>query len=98
MRGEVFDRPATYELMHERWNRIYYPLRYGLGTMQYKIGRLYAPGSESLTLVGHTGVNGSWLFYSPGLGVVVAGTVNQIRGRTKPFRLIPRVLRACFAD
>lgn len=96
--GEVFERPVTYELMHERWNRIYYPLRYGLGTMQYRIGRLYAPGSESLTLVGHAGLNGSWLFYSPRLGVVTAGTVNQIRGRTKPFRVIPRVLRACFAD
>lgn len=96
--GEVFDRPGTYEVMHERWNRIYYPLRYGLGTMKYKIGRLYAPGSQSLTLVGHSGVNGSWLFHSAELGVVVAGTVNQIRGRSKPFRLMPRVLRACFAD
>jgi D-alanyl-D-alanine carboxypeptidase len=95
--GELFERPETYESMHERWNRIYYPLRYGLGTMRYRVGRLYAPGSKAVNLIGHSGLNGSWLFYCPELGVLTTGTVNQIEGRTKPFRIMPQVLRACFA-
>jgi len=41
---------------------------------------------------GHTGVNGSWLFHSPELDVIVAGTVDQMTAGAVPFRLVPRLL------
>jgi CubicO group peptidase (beta-lactamase class C family) len=60
-RGDVFQDPATYGLMHERWNRIFSPIRYGLATMRYRVARLFGPGRRAVTLVGHSGSTGSWL-------------------------------------
>ncbi|HEX6208313.1 MAG TPA: serine hydrolase domain-containing protein [Actinomycetota bacterium] len=93
-RGEVFRDRATYRLMHERWNRIFYPMRYGLATMRYRIPRLFAPGRRTLTLVGHSGATGSWLFHCPELDLVLTGTVDETSARAVPFRFLPRVLKA----
>jgi D-alanyl-D-alanine carboxypeptidase len=94
IRGELFDDPATYGLMHERWNRIGYPMRYGLGTMRFPINRLVGPGRRAATLVGHSGATGSWLFHCPELDVILSGTVDQARGRTIPFRFMAKLLQA----
>jgi D-alanyl-D-alanine carboxypeptidase len=94
VRGELFDDRATYGLMHERWNRIGYPLRYGLGTMRFPINRLVGPGRRAATLVGHSGATGSWLFHCPELDVILTGTVDQARGRTIPFRFMAKLLQA----
>jgi D-alanyl-D-alanine carboxypeptidase len=94
VRGELFEDPATYRLMHARWNRIGYPLRYGLGTMRFPVNRLMGPGRRPVTLVGHSGATGSWLFHCPELDVILTGTVDQIRGRTIPFRVMAQLLRA----
>jgi D-alanyl-D-alanine carboxypeptidase len=71
-----------------------FPLRYGLGTMIFRVGRLNAPGRRPVTLVGHSGSTGTWLFHCPELDVRLAGTVDQATGRTIPFRLMVRMLRA----
>lgn len=92
--GELFDDTSTYRLMQERWNRIGYPLRYGLGMMSYRIPRLLGPGRRPVTLIGHSGGTGSWLFHCPELDVFLAGTVDQVHGRAIPYRLMPKVLRA----
>lgn len=92
VRGEVFADPATAELRYERWNRIGYPLRYGLGTMRFPINRLVGPGRRPATLLGHSGATGSFLFHCPEFDVVLTGTVDQVRGRTIPFRLMARLL------
>jgi D-alanyl-D-alanine carboxypeptidase len=94
VRGELFADPATLALMHARWNRIGFPLRYGLGTMRFPVNRLAGPGRRPVTLVGHSGATGSWLFHCPELDVVLSGTVDQVRGRTIPFRLMATLLRA----
>jgi hypothetical protein len=47
--GQVFADPATAGLMQQRWNRIVYPLRYGLGMMQFRIARAMAPGRRPVT-------------------------------------------------
>jgi D-alanyl-D-alanine carboxypeptidase len=94
VRGELFEHAATYELMHERWNRIGYPLRYGLATMRFPVARPLGPGRRPVTLVGHSGATGSWLFHCPELDVILTGTVDQVRGRTIPFRFMARLLRA----
>jgi D-alanyl-D-alanine carboxypeptidase len=95
-RGAVFDDPATYRLFGERWNRIFYPMRYGLGMMRYPIGRPFAPGRRPATFVGHSGASGSGLFHCPELDVVITGTVDELGSRALPFRFFPRVLRALY--
>lgn len=94
LRGEPFRDPTTVEVLQERWNRVLYPLRYGLGMMRFDVGRLMAPGRRPVTLVGHSGASGSWAFHCPELDVTMAGTINQWAARAVPFRFMPRVLRA----
>jgi D-alanyl-D-alanine carboxypeptidase len=97
IRGDLFEDPATYRLMQERWNRIFYPMRYGLGMMRFPIARLFGPGRQAVTLIGHSGATGSWLFHCPELDVLLTGTVDEINARALPFRFLPKVLRAVHA-
>jgi D-alanyl-D-alanine carboxypeptidase len=93
--GELFSDPATYPFMEQRRNRVIWPLiHYGLGVMHFTVGRLNAPGRRPVTLVGHTGATGSWLFHCSELGVRVTGTVDEVTARAFPFRFMPKVLRA----
>lgn len=92
-RGEVFDDPRTARLLTERTRRLRgLPMRYGLGTMVFRLGRTMTAGRPPLTLVGHSGVSGTWLFWCPELGLTLAGTVDQVRGQGIPFRLMARLL------
>lgn len=92
--GEVFDDPRTVELLTERRNRLRNipVLRYGLGTMFFTVGRLMSAGRRPLTLVGHSGVTGTWLFYCPELDLHLTGTVDHPNGQALPFRLMARML------
>ncbi|GGP02975.1 beta-lactamase family protein [Nonomuraea glycinis] len=94
LKGELFKDPRTVGLLTERRNRLRNVpvLQYGLGTMIFTIGRLAAPSHSSATLVGHSGVTGTWLFHCPELDVHLAGTVDQIKGRAIPFRIMARCL------
>ena len=94
--GELFRDTATVALLTERANRLRnaFPLRYGLGTMIFHVGRLNAPGIRPMTLVGHSGATGTWLFHCPELDLHLVGTIDQADGRTQPFRLMVRMLRA----
>jgi D-alanyl-D-alanine carboxypeptidase len=96
--GELFEQPAITAVLTERANllRNMPPNRYGLGTWIFKVNRLIGPGRRPVTLVGHAGVTGSWLFHCPELDVHLAGTIDQatLLGRSGPFRLMARILRA----
>ena len=70
------------------------PNRYGVGTWIFRVGRLLAPGSKPITLVGHAGATGTWLFSAPELDVHLAGSVDQAAGQRMPFRLMVQMLRA----
>jgi D-alanyl-D-alanine carboxypeptidase len=91
--GRIFADPATYQLMQERWNRIFFPLEYGLGTMRLAMPRVMTLPFRVPELVGHSGSTGTWLYHCPELGLLLAGTVDQAVPRSLPFRLLPRVLR-----
>lgn len=94
--GGLFRDAGTVELLTERRNRLRNvpTMRYGLGTMIFPVNRLAGPDRRAVTLVGHSGSTGTWLFHCPELDVHLAGTVDQARGRAIPFRLMASVLRA----
>ena len=94
--GELFASPTTVGLLTERSNllRNMVPLRYGLATMGMRVGRLNGPGRRPVTLLGHAGVTGTWLFHCPELDLHLAGSVDQATGRRAPFRLMARMLQA----
>ncbi|MEU4834307.1 serine hydrolase domain-containing protein [Streptosporangium sp. NPDC023615] len=92
--GELFDDPRSLEPLTERRNRLRNipVLRYGLGTMFFTLGRLMSAGRRPVTLVGHSGVTGTWLFHCPELDLHLAGTVDQTGGQAVPFRFMARCL------
>ncbi|MBM3696534.1 MAG: beta-lactamase family protein [Actinobacteria bacterium] len=103
--GEAFADPATAGLMHRRFRRFGFPrsaaaiaspawpIEYGLGMMRFALSRPMAAGRRLPPLIGHTGSTASWLWYSPPLGLVLAGTADQATKAAFPFRAIPPALR-----
>lgn len=94
--GELFTDPRTVALLTERRNRLRNipMIRYGLGTMIFPVMRIAAPGRRPVTLIGHSGATGTWLFHCPELDLHLAGTVDQTTGQAIPFNLMARLLRA----
>ncbi|MGC0143648.1 serine hydrolase domain-containing protein [Pseudactinotalea sp. Z1732] len=93
--GHPFRDPGTPNLLTERANRLRNApgLRYGLGTMIFTVNRLMSPSHAPVTLVGHSGSTGTWLFTCPELGVHLAGTVDQTQANALPFHIMARCLR-----
>ena len=90
--GGVFQDPATWPRMQRRFNRVFFPVEYGLGVMRYAPPRWMSPTFAVPPVVGHTGSTATWLFHCPDLGVVLAGTFD-VASPPVPFRFLPRVLR-----
>lgn len=103
--GELFDKPDTAGLMGERWNRFGFPvdaatlrapgwpIEYGLGIMRFELPRLLTGFRRLPALFGHSGSTGTWLFHSPELDVIIAGTVDQVAAGALPYRFLPKILR-----
>lgn len=92
--GELHRHRSTVDTLTERSNRLRNApvLKYGLGTMYFTVNRLASAGRRPVTLIGHSGATGTWLFYCPELDVHVAGAVNQVKGQAIPFRIMARCL------
>ncbi|HVM14438.1 MAG TPA: serine hydrolase domain-containing protein [Egibacteraceae bacterium] len=95
-RGDLFEHPATVQRLTERANllRNMPPNRYGAGTWVFPVNRLIAPGRRPLTLVGHAGATGTWLYTCPELGIHLVGSVDQAKGERMPFSIMVQMLRA----
>jgi CubicO group peptidase (beta-lactamase class C family) len=103
--GQVFQDATTGELMYRRFRRFgiprsaaaiaspAWPIEYGLGMMRFAPSRAMAMGRRIPPLLGHTGSTASWLWYSPPLGLLLAGTVDQATKPSLPFRAIPQALQ-----
>lgn len=94
--GPLFTDPATRHVLTEQPHRLRNApvLRYGLGTMLFTVNRLTLPRVGPVTLVGHSGSTGTWLFTCPELRVRLAGTVDRTSAQKRPFRLMAACLRA----
>ncbi len=103
--GRVFADQTTGRLMQRRFNRFgiprsvasiaspAWPIEYGLGLMRFAPSRAMAMGRRLPPLLGHTGSTASWSWYSPPLGLLLAGTADQAAKAALPFRAIPLALR-----
>jgi D-alanyl-D-alanine carboxypeptidase len=90
--GRIVSRD-TLKLMHT-WRKLQFPLQYGYGTMYFKLPRFVNWVMKAAPLWGHSGSTGSFLYYSEDLNLYMAGSVNQVESKTKPFRLMLRVMKA----
>lgn len=94
MGGALF--PAEYLVdMQQRWNRIFYPLEYGVGIMRFALPRYYSPLRPVPPMVGHSGASGAVLYHVPRLDLYVSGTVNQVKKRSLSYRLLTRLVMTC---
>jgi CubicO group peptidase (beta-lactamase class C family) len=87
--GELFEAALLSEIMAD-WHRIFRPLEYGTGIMRFRLPAAYTGFRRVPPFYGHSGVSGTVLFRCPDLGLTVVGTVNQVRGRSRPYRLMVR--------
>lgn len=83
----------TLKLMHN-WHKLQFPLQYGYGTMYFKLPRFITMVMKVPPLWGHSGSTGSFLYYSEDLNLYIAGSINQVESKSKPFRLMLRVMKA----
>jgi CubicO group peptidase (beta-lactamase class C family) len=84
---------GTLKLMHH-WHKLQFPLQYGYGTMRFKLPWLISKMIKAPPLWGHSGSTGSFLYYSEDLNLYIAGTINQAGSKSKPFKLMLKVMRA----
>ena len=102
--GKLFKETKTAELMQGNWNRFglptdaaairlpRWPIKYSLGMMRLRMPRIFTPFKPVPSIIGHTGVSGSWLFYCKDLDLYLCGTVDQVLAAALPFRFVPKLL------
>jgi CubicO group peptidase (beta-lactamase class C family) len=90
--GDLFPNSYLPELYH--WNRIFFPLRYGMGIALFKLPRIFSPFSAMPEFIGHSGLSGAFAFYSPSRDLYLTGTVNQIHNPGTSFRMMLKVAAA----
>ena len=86
-------RKDTLDLMHD-WHKLRFPLQYGYGTMYFALPRFINVLAKVPPLWGHSGSTGSFLYYCEDLDLYMAGSINLTESNSKPFRLMPRVMKA----
>lgn len=89
--GALF--PKEYLSEMQNWNKIFFPLEYGVGVMRFKLPRIFSPFKAYPELIGHSGLSGAFAFFCPELKTYLTGTVNQVSSPGISFRLMLKLLR-----
>ena len=90
--GRIVSRDML-KLMHN-WHKLEFPLQNGFGTMYFKLPPIMTKVTKVSPLWGHSGSTGSFLYYSQDQDLYLAGTINQVDSKVKPFMLMMKVMRA----
>jgi len=72
--GKLF--PLDYIDELQEWNKIFPPMRAGVGIHLFKLPRIFDPTGAIPYFIGHSGLSGALAFYSPKENLYIAGTVN----------------------
>lgn len=92
MKGKLVSQ-TTLEAMQE-WTDESWGMYYGYGLRKIELNALDADLPE-LVAVGHSGANGSLMFYCPDLDLYLAGTLNQLEASKEAVLLMAKVLSYC---
>jgi D-alanyl-D-alanine carboxypeptidase len=74
--GKLF--PSSYINELQEWNKIFFPMRSGIGIHLFKLPWIFNPTGTVPYFIGHSGLSGALAYYSPKENVFIAGTVNQV--------------------
>jgi CubicO group peptidase (beta-lactamase class C family) len=82
--GRLFPEEYLPEL--QKWNRIFFPLRSGIGIHLFKLPWILNPLGSVPEFIGHSGLSGALAFICPEENLLIAGTVNQVAHPDVSFR------------
>jgi len=88
--GYFFPKKRLNEL--ERWNKIFFPFKYGIGIQKFSIPRILSPFKPAPEMIGHCGSTGSVAFYVPENNIYITGTVNQQAKPNIAFQTMIRIV------
>ncbi len=88
--GQFFPKEYISELT--TWNRIFFPLEYGIGIARFKLPRIFSPFKATPELIGHSGLSGAFAYYCPEKDLYLTGTVNQVARPGLSYRLMIKLL------
>jgi CubicO group peptidase (beta-lactamase class C family) len=74
--GKIF--PIKYINELQEWNRIFFPMKSGIGIHLFKLPWIFNPTGAVPYFIGHSGLSGALAYYSPKENLFVVGTVNQV--------------------
>ncbi|MBK6364448.1 MAG: beta-lactamase family protein [Saprospiraceae bacterium] len=74
--GKLF--PSTYIDELQEWNKIFFPMRSGIGIHLFKLPWFFNPTGAVPYFIGHSGLSGALAYYSPKDNIFIVGTVNQV--------------------
>lgn len=74
--GKLF--PSTYINQLQKWNRIFFPMKSGIGIHLFKLPWIFNPTGAVPYFIGHSGLSGALAYYSPEENIFIVGTVNQV--------------------
>lgn len=84
--GRLFD-PAFLGQLAD-WRRVFFPLQAGLGVLRFQLPWFLPPFQRGIDFIGHSGISGAFVYHWPKRNVIISGTVNQMRSRSRPYRLL----------
>jgi len=90
--GRLF--PAEYLPELQKWNRIFFPLRSGIGIHLFKLPWILNPLGSVPEFIGHSGLSGALAFICPEENLLIAGTVNQVAHPDVSFRTMIKLAMA----
>ncbi len=89
--GKLFPKEYIEDL--QKWNKIFFPLRSGVGVHLFKLPWIFNPTGSVPYFIGHSGLSGALAYYCPREGIYVAGTVNQVARPDISFRTMIKLMR-----
>lgn len=89
--GALF--PETYITQMKVWNRIFFPMRAGIGIHLFRLPAVFNPTGAIPDFIGHSGLSGALAFYSPEKKLWIAGTVNQVAHPDLSFRTMIKLMQ-----
>ncbi|MCK9519121.1 MAG: beta-lactamase family protein [Dehalococcoidia bacterium] len=89
--GKMF--PLEYVKELQQWNKIFPPMRSGIGIHLFKLPVIFDPTGAIPYFIGHSGLSGALAYHSPEENIYVAGTVNQVAHPDISFKTMIKLTR-----
>jgi D-alanyl-D-alanine carboxypeptidase len=89
--GKLFPQDYIEGLM--KWNKIFFPLRSGVGIHKVKLPWIFNPTGAVPELFGHSGLSGALAFYGASKNIYISGIVNQVAHPDLSFRTMIRLIQ-----